>query len=59
MLTLYKRGKSRAWWMRLRLISGVDIRRSTGHEDREKAELAALDSLVSGRVKYQTVPDLL
>lgn len=45
--------------MRLRLISGVDIRRSTGHEDREKAELAALDSLVSGRVKYQTVPDLL
>ena len=43
MLTLYKRGKSRAWWMRLRLITGVHIRRSTGLEEREKAELAALD----------------
>ena len=29
--------------MRLRLITGVNIRRFTGLEEREKAELAALD----------------
>lgn len=40
MLTLFRRGG--AWWFRLRLSSGLDMRRSTGEGDKGRAELAAL-----------------